>query len=110
LEFYLDGAWQAGTVTSVQEQSRTFAGILSNGTIVQGMAHEAFQTTWRLPCMGNQPGDKSLARTSLPNEPIESPVPRLTDQFLDRFIVIPEYKLLFCYVEKVRTRYHVPSI
>ena len=27
--------------------------------------------------------------------------PELTDEFLDRFIVVPEYKLLFCYVEKV---------
>ena len=28
--------------------------------------------------------------------------PVLTDRHLDRFIVVPEYKLLFCYVEKVR--------
>jgi hypothetical protein len=103
LELYQDGAWQAGTVTSVREQSRTFAGILANGTMVHGIAHEAFKTTWRLPCMGNKPGDKTLARTSLPNGPKKKlPVPHLTDQFLDRFIVIPEYKLLFCYVEKVR--------
>jgi hypothetical protein len=102
LDFYLDGTWQAGTVTSVQEQSRTFAGILANGTIVHGMAHDDFKTTWRLPCMGNKPGDKSLARTRLPDGPKTSPVPQLTDQFLDRFIVVPEYKLLFCYVEKVR--------
>ena len=26
--------------------------------------------------------------------------PTLTDSFLDRFIVVPEYKLLFCYMEK----------
>ena len=28
-------------------------------------------------------------------------IPTLTDDLIDRFIVIPEYKLLFCYVEKV---------
>jgi hypothetical protein len=102
LDLYLDGAWQTGTVTSVQEQSRTFATILANGTIVHGISHEAFKTAWRFPCMGNKDGDKSLARTFLPNGPKTSPVPKLTDHFLDRFIVVPEYNLLFCYVEKVR--------
>lgn len=30
-----------------------------------------------------------------------NPLPVLTDNKLDRFIVVPEYNLLFCYVEKV---------
>lgn len=102
LEFHFDGVWQPGTVTSTQSQ--TFATILSNGTIVDGVAKREFKTAWRLPCMGNKPGDVSLARTSLPDGPKTSPLPKLSDHFLDRFIVIPEYKLLFCYVEKVCTR------
>lgn len=28
----------------------------------------------------------------------------LTDEYLNRFIVVPEHKLLFCYIEKVRQR------
>ena len=31
----------------------------------------------------------------------EKPTPSLTDRHLDRFIVVPEIKLLFCYIEKV---------
>lgn len=99
LDFYFDNDWQAGTVTSIQDH--TFATILSNGTIINSIAKADFKKTWRLPCMGNEPGAVSLARTSLTNGPKTSPVPKLSDQFLDRFIVIPEHKLLFCYVEKV---------
>lgn len=40
-----------------------------------------------------------LARDMLKTSP--SRRPRLTDKYLDRFIVVPEYKLLFCYQEKV---------
>ena len=29
--------------------------------------------------------------------------PALTDRHLDRFIIVPEYKILFCYIEKVRS-------
>ena len=29
------------------------------------------------------------------------PLPVLTNTHLDRFIVVPEYNLLFCYIEKV---------
>jgi hypothetical protein len=34
-------------------------------------------------------------------KPTATTTPHLTDRHLDRFIVVPEYKLLFCYIEKV---------
>lgn len=40
-----------------------------------------------------------LSRDVKPLEPQQRP--SLTDTYLDRFIVVPEYKLLFCYTEKV---------
>jgi len=44
----------------------------------------------------------TLARdTLLPGGTRRTQRPRLNDEYLDRFIVVPEYKLLFCYQEKV---------
>lgn len=48
------------------------------------------------------PSAIGLARDSLlPTGPKTHPLPQLSKSSLDRFIVIPEYKLLFCYVDKV---------
>jgi hypothetical protein len=52
----------------------------------------------------NVPGGANDTSLSTLPPPMEALVPSsllLTDQLLDRFIVVPEYKLLFCYVEKV---------
>jgi hypothetical protein len=40
------------------------------------------------------------AHQQSPNQPPPEPA-KLSNAYLDRFIVIPEYKLLFCYIEKV---------
>ena len=42
-----------------------------------------------------------ISRDSLPNGPKTSPHPQLTGRLLQKFIVVPERKLLFCYTEKV---------
>jgi hypothetical protein len=42
-----------------------------------------------------------ISHNVLPYGPKTSPLPKLTKNRLNRFIVVPEYKLLFCYVEKV---------
>jgi len=41
--------------------------------------------------------------TSLPRVPnlLPSEMPNMTDILLERFIIVPEHKLLFCYIEKV---------
>jgi hypothetical protein len=99
------------TLTTKPKTTTTFAVILAhNGTIVHNLSRqEDFNIKWRLPCMGGGFGASSLAAARLlqttPRRtgPISPPpVPQLSDELLDRFIVIPEYKLLFCYVEKVR--------
>jgi Sulfotransferase family len=47
----------------------------------------------------------SLSRDRLPDTTkagyAQQPPPQLSKTYLDRFIVVPEYKLLFCYIEKV---------
>lgn len=45
--------------------------------------------------------ETGIDRDLLPNGPKTHPRPQLTDRLLQRFIVVPEKKLLFCYVEKV---------
>ena len=44
--------------------------------------------------------EMGLSRNSLPNGP-KTHRPQLSNELLGRFIVVPERKLLFCYVEKV---------
>lgn len=51
--------------------------------------------------VGNQDFENGISRDELPNGPKSSPHPQLTGRLLQRFIVVPEVKLLFCYVEKV---------
>ena len=45
----------------------------------------------------------SFLQTTAGKDPFDNPfdAPKLNDRFLDRFIIIPEYKLMFCYIEKV---------
>jgi hypothetical protein len=47
------------------------------------------------------PASRGISRNKLPYGPKTSPLPKLTKKRLEKFIVVPEYKLLFCYVEKV---------
>lgn len=49
----------------------------------------------------NASADTGIDRDSLPGGPKTLPRPQLADRLLNRFIVVPEHKLLFCYVEKV---------
>jgi len=42
-----------------------------------------------------------IDRDSLPNGPKTHPRPALSGRLLHKFIVVPEHKLLFCFVEKV---------
>lgn len=56
------------------------------------------KTSKTLSALSNE---KGIDRDSRPNDMKNLPRPQLTNRLLKRFIIIPEKKLLFCYVEKV---------
>lgn len=48
--------------------------------------------------------DNASASSSISAEIKKEPPPRLTDEFLSRFLLVPEHKLLFCWIDKVGSK------
>lgn len=103
VEFYYDDhyRWLKGEVFEVKQQSPNEGErhpVVTLRFEIDGKFEKfpfvPFYGRWRKP-MANQ-----IPRTSLAWGPKTSPRPSLSDLLLDRFIVVPEYKLLFCYTEK----------
>jgi hypothetical protein len=86
-----------------QRNLRKFAPLVSYDVDANGPWENAF--TQILKALKHHL-DSSSARAGishnvLPYGPKTSPLPKLTKNRLNRFIVVPEYKLLFCYVDLV---------
>ena len=72
----------------------TITEVLLNSRIINSNTNDdGFHPTLPVP-------RKGIERDFIPFGSKISPRPKLTDKFLNRFIIVPEYKLMFCYVEK----------